>query len=130
VPGELRERTRGLGVDVAIECAGNGAALNTCVQSVRRRGTVVQTGLHVGACEVEPMVWALNDLTIVGTWCYGVNDWPRLVAQIASGRLPVERVITERTTLNEASSAFARLASGTADDLKVLISTGNGGSHG
>jgi (R,R)-butanediol dehydrogenase / meso-butanediol dehydrogenase / diacetyl reductase len=130
VPEELRERTRGLGVDVAIECAGTGAALNTCVQSVRRRGTVVQTGLHVGSCEVEPMVWALNDLTIVGTWCYGVNDWPRLVAQVASGRLPVERVITGRTTLSEASSAFARLASGSADDLKVLISTANGRAHG
>ena len=53
-----------------------------------------------------------------------------VAAQISTGRLPVERVVTERTTMSEASSAFARLASGTADDLKVLISTANGGAHG
>jgi (R,R)-butanediol dehydrogenase/meso-butanediol dehydrogenase/diacetyl reductase len=123
VPAELRERSGGLGVDVAIECAGHGAALNTCIASVRRRGTVVQTGLHVGPCEVEPMLWALNDLTIVGTWCYGVNDWPRIAAQIASGRLPVERVITGRLPIADAPAGFERLASGSAQDIKVLVST-------
>ena len=38
-------------------------------------------------CEVDPMLWALNDLTIVGSWCYGVNDWPRIASQISTGRL-------------------------------------------
>jgi (R,R)-butanediol dehydrogenase/meso-butanediol dehydrogenase/diacetyl reductase len=124
VAAELRERTDGLGVDVAIECAGHGAALDTCIRSVRRRGTVVQTGLHVGACEVEPMLWTLNDLTIVGTWCYGVNDWPRITAQIAAGRLPVERVVTDRLPIDEAESGFERLVSGSAADMKVLIAPG------
>lgn len=36
------------------------------------------------------MLWTLNDLTIVGTWCYGVNVWPQVIAQIEAGRLPVE----------------------------------------
>jgi (R,R)-butanediol dehydrogenase/meso-butanediol dehydrogenase/diacetyl reductase len=96
VPGELRDRTDGLGVDIAIECAGFGAAFKTCTESVKRRGTVVQVGLHVQRCEVDPMLWALNDLKIVGSWCYGVNDWPRVAAQIAAGRLPVERIVTGR----------------------------------
>jgi (R,R)-butanediol dehydrogenase/meso-butanediol dehydrogenase/diacetyl reductase len=123
VPGELRERTDGLGVDIAIECAGFGDAFRTCVESVKRRGTVVQVGLHVQRCEVDPMLWALNDLTIVGSWCYGVNDWPRVAAQIAAGRLPVERVITGRLPMNEADAAFERLSSGATEDMKVLIST-------
>ena len=69
------------------------------------------------------MTWALNDLTIVGTWCYGVNDWPRVIAQIASGRLPVEQVVTGRTALDGAPAVFAQLAAGSASDLKVLVST-------
>jgi (R,R)-butanediol dehydrogenase/meso-butanediol dehydrogenase/diacetyl reductase len=124
ISGELQERTRGLGVDVAIECAGQGAALNTCLEAVRRRGTVVQVGLHVARCEVDPMLWAFKDLTIAGVWCYGVTDWPRIAAQIASGRLPVERTITDRLSIDNAESAFARLASGGAEDLKVLVATG------
>lgn len=119
----LRDRHDGLGVDVAIECAGNGRALEACIGSVRRRGTVVQTGLHVGTCEVEPMLWSLNDLTIVGTWCYWVYDFSRIAALVATGRLPVEKVVTGRVALgDEAIDAFARLASGTADEIKVLIS--------
>ena len=54
VPEVLRERTGGLGVDVAVECVGTGAALNTCVDSARRRGTVVQTGLHVAPATSTP----------------------------------------------------------------------------
>src|SRR3954471_8320937 len=34
----LRERTGGVGVDVAIECAGNGRALSDCVRGTRRAG--------------------------------------------------------------------------------------------
>ena len=89
-----------------------GAAFNTCVDAVRRHGTVVQVGLHVRRCEVDPMLWALNDLTIVGSWCYGVNDWPRIAAQISTGRLPVERIITGRLSIDEATSGFERLTVG------------------
>jgi (R,R)-butanediol dehydrogenase / meso-butanediol dehydrogenase / diacetyl reductase len=123
VAAELHERTDGLGVDIAIECAGFGDAFRACAESVRRRGTVVQIGLHVRRCEVDPMLWALNDLKIVGSWCYGVNDWPRVAAQIASGRLPVERIVTGRLAMDEAESGFERLSSGATDDMKVLIST-------
>ncbi len=67
------------------------------------------------------MLWSLNDLTIVGTWCYWVYDFDRIALQIAGGGLPVERVITSGVTLDGAPDAFARLASGTADEIKVLI---------
>jgi (R,R)-butanediol dehydrogenase/meso-butanediol dehydrogenase/diacetyl reductase len=77
----------------------------------------------VRPCEVDPMLWALNDLKIVGSWCYGVNDWPRVMAQIASGRLPVERIVTAHLSMDEAESGFDRLSSDETEDMKVLIST-------
>jgi (R,R)-butanediol dehydrogenase/meso-butanediol dehydrogenase/diacetyl reductase len=121
VPEALRERTDGLGVDIAIECSGHPNGFATAIRSLRRRGTLAQTGLFVGEASVEPMLWALNDLTIVGTWCYWVYDFDRIAAQIAAGDLPVERVITSTVTLDDAPDAFDRLASGAADEIKVLI---------
>jgi (R,R)-butanediol dehydrogenase/meso-butanediol dehydrogenase/diacetyl reductase len=121
VPELLHDETRGLGVDVAIECSGHPAGFDAAVRSLRRRGTLAQTGLFVGAASVEPMLWALNDLTIVGTWCYWVYDFDRIAAQIGAGTLPVERVITSRVALGDAPDAFARLASGAADEIKVLV---------
>jgi (R,R)-butanediol dehydrogenase/meso-butanediol dehydrogenase/diacetyl reductase len=121
VPAVLREESDGLGVDVAIECSGHPSGFTSAIRSLRRRGTLAQTGLFVGEASVEPMLWALNDLTIVGTWCYWVYDFDRIASQIAAGDLPVERVITSKVTLDDAPDAFARLASGAADEIKVLI---------
>ena len=67
------------------------------------------------------MLWALNDLTIVGTWCYWVYDFDRIAAQIAAGDLPVERVVTSSVALDERARRLRRLASGAADEIKVLI---------
>ena len=121
VPVFLRDRCDGLGVDVAIECSGHPNGFSAAIRSLRRRGTLAQTGLFVGEASVEPMLWALNDLTIVGTWCYWVYDFDRIVSQIAAGALPVERIVTSSVTLDAAPEAFARLASGTADEIKVLV---------
>src|SRR5205814_7232389 len=64
VPAFLHEETDGLGIDVAIECSGHLNGFNTAVASLRRRGTLAQTGLFVGEASVEPMLWSLNDLSI------------------------------------------------------------------
>jgi (R,R)-butanediol dehydrogenase/meso-butanediol dehydrogenase/diacetyl reductase len=121
IPEVLREQTDGLGVDVAIECSGHPSGFTSAVSSLRRRGTLAQTGLFVGEASVEPMLWSLNDLTIVGTWCYWVYDFDRIALQIASGGLPVERVLTSSVALDGAPDAFQQLASGAADEIKVLI---------
>jgi (R,R)-butanediol dehydrogenase/meso-butanediol dehydrogenase/diacetyl reductase len=123
VAAEIKDRTGGIGVDVAIECAGNERALETCVTATRKHGTVVQTGLHVGPASVAPMVWSEHDLSIIGTWCYRVFDFPRITALIASGALPVERVITRRTQLeNTVTDGFDVLIDPQGDQLKVLVS--------
>jgi threonine dehydrogenase-like Zn-dependent dehydrogenase len=50
-----------------------------------------------------------------------VYDFDRIAAQIAAGDLPVERVVTSTVGLNDAPAAFELLASGAADEIKILI---------
>ena len=88
----------------------------------RRAGTVVQTGLHVGSAEVRPMVWSEHDLTIIGTWCYRVYDWPRIAAMIRSGRFPVEMVVTDRIALTDVVEAgFDALIDPASHSQKILV---------
>jgi (R,R)-butanediol dehydrogenase / meso-butanediol dehydrogenase / diacetyl reductase len=125
VPEELKERTGGIGVDVAIECSGNARALDDCVTSTRRAGTIVQTGLHVGPAEVRPMVWSENDLTIVGTWCYRVYDWRRIAALIQSGAFPVERVISAQIGMDgTVPEGFDVLIDPEGSAVKILVEVG------
>jgi (R,R)-butanediol dehydrogenase/meso-butanediol dehydrogenase/diacetyl reductase len=119
----LDELTGGLGADAAVECAGNAAALNTCIDSLRSRGTVVQTGLHTRPAEIVPMEISLRDLSIVGTWCYPIQDWPRMVRLLGTGRFPVERVVTSRIDVSAVvQDGFEPLTDPRGSQLKVLVS--------
>jgi (R,R)-butanediol dehydrogenase/meso-butanediol dehydrogenase/diacetyl reductase len=119
----VRQRTEGLGVDVAIECAGKEAALNAGVDAVRPQGTVVQTGLHVAPATTFPDRWAAKDITIEGTWCYAVTDWPRVIRLIARGRYPVEQIVTAQLALEDVVvRGFDRLIDPQGDQVKVLAS--------
>ena len=125
VAAELRKRTGGIGVDVAIECGGSAPALDDCIRATRKAGTVVQTGLHVRPAEIDPMVVSEHDLTIEGTWCYRVQDWPRIMTLIASGGFPVERVVTSRIGIDETVPAgFDALIDPSGRELKVLVEVG------
>jgi (R,R)-butanediol dehydrogenase/meso-butanediol dehydrogenase/diacetyl reductase len=120
---QIMDATDGLGVDTAIECAGKEPALNACVDAVRPRGTVVQTGLHVVPATTSPETWALKDLTIEATWCYRVTDWPRVIRLIGSGSLPVERVVTAQLGLDHVvRDGFDRLIDPSGNEVKVLAS--------
>jgi (R,R)-butanediol dehydrogenase/meso-butanediol dehydrogenase/diacetyl reductase len=119
----IRDRTDGAGVDVAVECAGKEAALNTAIDAVRPQGTVVQTGLHVAPATTFPDRWASKDITIEATWCYGVTDWPRVIRLISSGRYPVERIVTSNLALDDVvTEGFDRLIDPQGDQVKVLAS--------
>jgi len=116
-----RERHEG-GVDVAIECAGRPAALEVAVRAVRSGGRVVQAGLIDGPVTLDAMGFVLRGLSLIGSVGYPLDSWPGLLERIATGRLPVERVVTGRVALDAAvADGFERLANGGGGALKVLV---------
>ncbi|HVX34267.1 MAG TPA: 2,3-butanediol dehydrogenase [Solirubrobacterales bacterium] len=124
VVGEVRERTEGLGVDVAIECAGNERALRACLDAVRAHGTVAQVGLHVKDAAIDAMELSHRELTLVGTWCFSVHDWPRIIGLVASGAYPVERAVSDHASLERVvEDGFEQLIDPAGDQIKILVET-------
>jgi (R,R)-butanediol dehydrogenase / meso-butanediol dehydrogenase / diacetyl reductase len=118
----LRERTEGVGADAVIECSGNERALQTALSAVRSAGRISQTGLHTKAASIDPMTLSAHDITLAGTWCYPVTDWPRIIDLIAQGRLPVEKVVTAQVPMADVVAlGFEVLLSPTGDQVKVLV---------
>ena len=118
----LRDRTGGLGVDVAVECSGTERGLQAAIGAVRTRGTVAQVGLHVAPAAIDPMRLAEREITLVGTWAYDVHEWPRYMAQVASGAFPVEKVITDKIGIDDVvTRGFDVLTDPTADQIKILV---------
>ncbi len=122
VAAYLKDVTDGIGVDAVIECSGNERALQTAIGAVRSAGRISQTGLHTGPASIDPMVLSERDLTLAGTWCYPVHDFPRIVDLIGRGRFPVEKVVTARVPMAEVvERGFETLLSPTGDQVKVLV---------
>jgi (R,R)-butanediol dehydrogenase / meso-butanediol dehydrogenase / diacetyl reductase len=112
----------GVGVDAALECVGNESAFNGCIKAVRRQGVVVQVGLHTRPATVDPMLWALKDISIEATWCYPVQIWPRIIKMIESGLFPVEKVVTAEIAVQDVvERGFDALLDPKATNLKVLV---------
>jgi len=114
----------GIGVDAALECVGHEGSLAACIAAVRRQGVVVQAGLHTRPATVDPMQWALKDISLEGIWCYPVEIWPRIIRMIDAGLLPVERVITGRIAADDiVSDGFEALLEPAGRHLKILVET-------
>lgn len=122
VAAELRDRTGGIGVDAVIECSGNEIALQTALAAVRASGNISQTGLHTKPAAIDPMVLSERDITLRGTWCYPVTDWPRIIDLIGRGRMDVEKVVSARIDMADiVERGFETLLSPTGDQVKVLV---------
>lgn len=122
VPAYLRDRTDGIGVDAVIECSGNERALQAAIASVRSAGRISQTGLHTKPAAIDPMVLSEHDITIAGTWCFPITDWPRIIDLIDRGRYPVEKVVTAQIAMTDVvDKGFETLLSPRGDQVKVLV---------
>ncbi len=112
----------GVGVDVAIECVGLEASLNTCVAAVRRQGKVVQTGLHMKPASIDAMRWALKDITVEATWCYPVQCWPRIIRMVEAGLFPIEKICTAQIGADDVvSKGFDALLDKSVNHMKILV---------
>lgn len=111
-----------VGVDCAIECVGLEASLNTCVNAVRNQGKVVQTGLHMKPANVDPMTWALKDISIEATWCYPVQCWPRIIRMVESGAFPIEKIVTASIKSDDVvKQGFDALLDKSVNHMKILV---------
>ncbi len=119
----IADLTGGVGVDVVAECSGTTPGLTTAMASVCTRGSIVQTGLHTKPATIDAMRLAEKDISYVGSWCYLITDWPRIIRLIASGKYPVGKAVTARIGLEDVvPRGFDVLVDPTGDQLKVLVS--------
>jgi (R,R)-butanediol dehydrogenase/meso-butanediol dehydrogenase/diacetyl reductase len=118
----LRDLTDGLGADVAVECSATEAGLSAVLEGVRTRGKISQVALHVRPALIDPMLLCQMSLTVEGIWCYPTGDWPRIMSLIATGRFPVERVVSHEIPLESAvPDGFDELCSPASTAMKVVI---------
>ncbi|HEX9647480.1 MAG TPA: zinc-dependent alcohol dehydrogenase family protein [Alphaproteobacteria bacterium] len=112
----VRAATGG-GADYAFEMVGNVKAMELAYRITRRGGETVSSGLsHPDhSFSVQHVNLVGEERTIKGSYlgsCVPQRDIPNYIALYQQGRLPVDRLMSERVGLDEVNEAFDRLASG------------------
>ena len=104
---EIQNHTGGCGADVALECVGQIAAIETAINCVRGGGTVSSVGVPSAINGDFPYFDAWNrDLTFRAGWT-NVHPYMRpLLDLIAAGRLRPEVIISHRMRLDQAAAAY------------------------
>ncbi|MBV8576568.1 MAG: zinc-dependent alcohol dehydrogenase family protein, partial [Acetobacteraceae bacterium] len=115
---QVRSLTGG-GVDVAVEMAGSARALDLAYRITRRGGTTVTAGLPPPTATLPVPIVNLvgEERTLKGSYigtCVPTRDIPRFIELYQRGRLPVDRLMSGRLTLDQINEGFDRLHDGSA----------------
>ena len=74
---------------------------------------------------IDPRRLTLRDVAIRGCNCFPVDSWPRVIRLIASGRLPVERIVTGEVALDDVvDGGFGALMAPGSPHVKILVRVG------
>ena len=112
----IKDLTHG-GVHYAFEMAGSVKAMELSYKITRRGGTTVSAGLsnpqHLFSIPHVSIV--AEERTIKGSYlgsCDPARDIPRYVQMYRDGKLPVDKLLSERIALEDINAGFDRLADG------------------
>ncbi|KAJ9636464.1 hypothetical protein H2204_005297 [Knufia peltigerae] len=120
---KCRSLTNGKGVDVVFDCAGVNAGLQQGMDSLRRRGTMV----NVAAWETKPILpyeeFMLKELNYKAAMSYDDLDFQETVADYLAGKFKgAETMITSRISLEDVvSKGFDELVNNKDDHVKILV---------
>jgi alcohol dehydrogenase len=122
---DIRAATSG-GANYVFESVGNEAVLAQAYAATARGGTTIATGLpHPSKMFSVPAVSLVaEERTVRGSYmgsAVPLRDIPRYVALYRAGRLPVDRLLTHRLTLDTLNEGFDRLAAGAAVRQVVMV---------
>ena len=100
-----------------VDSTGSSEGLATAIKMTEPRGMVVMKSTVHGLVSIDTAVPIVNEITLVGSRC---GRMEAAIPLLASGKVNVESLISDRCVLADAPAAFARAA--TKGVLKVLLS--------
>jgi L-iditol 2-dehydrogenase len=116
----VRELTRGIGAEVALECSGDPRAVAQCADMLRRGGRVAVIGIPLEDAAVPMQRIVLDELDIVGVRA-AAGEMPEAIALVAAGRIRLGKLITHRYALSDFAEAYRTFTERRGGALKVII---------
>ena len=113
IVAKVKELTSG-GGDYAFECVGSEKAMELAYALTRRGGTTVSSGLSdpKSNFSIQHVNLVAEERTIKGSYlgsCVPKRDIPDYIELFESGNLPVDKLMSEKITLDQVNEGFDKL---------------------
>ena len=104
----IKELTRGVGADLALDCTGAAAARRAAVRCVKTWGTACYVGEGGDVTlDVSPDLLR-RQVTLIGSWTFSAMGMRECAEFIARKRIPLERIFSDRWRLEQADAAYRK----------------------
>jgi threonine dehydrogenase-like Zn-dependent dehydrogenase len=126
---QVMSLTDSLGADLVIETVGGHAdTLSLAWELVKAQGTVAVLGVFPDKLPVDLLRPLQKEVWVTFPICYGTidgkHDYEVAIELMASGRAPVEQMVTKTFPLEQAPLAFQTAADKSTGSVKIHLSNG------
>ena len=118
---DVRKLTNGLGVDVAIECIGNPATMESAFSTLRKGGRLVVIGYTDKTMNLPVQKIMYFEQEVIGSLGCRPVDYPPLIEMARLGKVRVREMVTHRFPLADINKAFDLLRSGDPSCLRAVV---------
>ena len=116
--------TGGDGFDVVFDATGNRASMEGAFRHVAHGGTLVLVSIVTDNITFSDPEFHKREMTVMGSRNATRADFERVIAAIESGRVPLPRLISHRTSLADAITDLPRWAQEKRGLVKALVEIG------
>jgi len=118
---QIKQLTRGAGVERALDCSASAAARATAIRATRKWGKIAFVG-EGGTVEFNPSPDIIHDQkTIYGSWVTSTWLMEELVERLVRWNLHPADLVTHRFSLDNVDRAYTLMASGKCGKVAVCF---------
>ncbi|MCK5291504.1 MAG: zinc-binding dehydrogenase [Thermoplasmata archaeon] len=119
VAKKIRKITGG-GADVAMEVIGIPATIQQAYEAVKWGGTVVVVGYTHKDITINAGRMMFREIEMKGSLGCGLQDFPKIIELVSSGKLKVEPLVTHQYPLDQINEGFELLERGDASLIRSI----------
>jgi 2-desacetyl-2-hydroxyethyl bacteriochlorophyllide A dehydrogenase len=117
---DVLEKTDGRGADVVFEVTGSTAGAEVMTQLPRIRGRMVVVGIFNKPAPVDLFRFFWRELNLQGARVYEHQDFEHAIQLAATGRLALDRIITQVRPVDELQAGLQSMEKG-SEVMKILL---------
>ncbi|BFT72323.1 (R,R)-butanediol dehydrogenase [Paenibacillus sp. P36] len=111
----------GSGVNVAFDCAGAEATVNSAISSISKGGQVVVVSIIPQPIKIDVLELNLKEASILGTIGYR-HVYKEVISMLASGQLDLKPIITKKIVLDDIIEEGFNALANDKSQAKILVS--------